>query len=78
MVLYGITLVPLDEEPKVADLRYLSIFYADDAVFDGSAQQSAHLLKPSMKRGPDRGYFPESAKSLFILDIPGQEEAVRK
>ena len=28
-----------------------------------------------MKRGPDRGYFPEPDKSLFILDTPGQEEA---
>ena len=28
-----------------------------------------------MKRGPDWGYFPEPAKSLFISDIPGQEAA---
>ena len=31
-----------------------------------------------MKRGPDRGYFPEPAKSLFILDTPGQEEAAKR
>ena len=31
-----------------------------------------------MKRGPDRGYFPELAKSLFILDTPGQGEAVKR
>ena len=31
-----------------------------------------------MKRGPDQGYFPEPAKSLFILDIPGQEEALKR
>ena len=30
-----------------------------------------------MKRGPDRGYFPDPAKALFILDTPGQEEAER-
>ena len=31
-----------------------------------------------MKRGPDRRYFPKPAKSLFILDTPGQEEAAKK
>ena len=31
-----------------------------------------------MKRGPDRGYFPETDKSLFILDNPGQEEAAKQ
>ena len=31
-----------------------------------------------MKRGPDRGYFPDPAKSLFILDTPGQEEVVKR
>ena len=28
-----------------------------------------------MKRGPDRGYFPEPAKSLLIPDTLEQEEA---
>ena len=31
-----------------------------------------------MKRGTDRGYFPKPAKSLFISDTPGQEEAVKR
>ena len=31
-----------------------------------------------MKREPDRGYFPESAKSLFISVTPGQEEAAKR
>ena len=31
-----------------------------------------------MKRGPDQGYFPEQAKSIFISDTPGQEEAARR
>ena len=39
---------------------------------------SAQLLKLLMKRGSDRGYFPDPAKSLFILDIPGQEEATMR
>ena len=39
MVLYGITLVPLAEELRLADLGLLSPFYANDAVFDGSERQ---------------------------------------
>ena len=71
MVLYGITLVPLDVELRAADSGLLSPFYAYDAAFDGLAQRSAQLLKLLMMRGPVQGYFPEPAKSLFILDTPG-------
>ena len=31
-----------------------------------------------MKMGPDRGYFPEPAKYLFISDIPGQETGAKR
>ena len=31
-----------------------------------------------MKRGPDQGYSPKPAKSLFILDKLGQEEAAKR
>ena len=55
MVLYGITLAPLAEEPRAADPGLLCPFYADDALFDGSAQHSVQLLKLLMKRGPDWG-----------------------
>ena len=72
MVLYGITLIPLVEELRATDPGLLSPFYADDAVFDGLVCRSAQLLKLLMKRGPDWGYFPETAKSLFILDNPCQ------
>ena len=66
MVLHGITLFPLAEEIRAANPGLLSLFYADDATFEDSARQSAQLLKLLMKRGPDREYFPELAKSLFI------------
>ena len=35
MILYGITLVPLTEELRAADLGLLSPFYVDDAAFEG-------------------------------------------
>ena len=78
MVLYGITLIPLVEDLRAADPGLLSPFYADDAAFDGSARCSAQLLKMLMKRGLDQRYFPESAKSLFISDTPGQEAGAKK
>ena len=78
MVLYGVTLVPLVEELGVEYLRLIFPFYADNTTFDGSSRQSAQLLNLLMERGPDRGYLPKPAKSLFIPDTPVQEEAARR
>ena len=78
IVLYGITLVPLGEELRAADLGLILPFYANDAAFDGSAGQSVQLLKLLMKRGPYWVYFPKPAKSLFISDAPVQEDAVKR
>ena len=78
MVLYGITLVPLAEDLRVADPGLPSPFYMDDAAFDGSAQRITELLKLLIKRGPDRVYFPKPAKYLFILDKLGQEAAAKQ
>ena len=76
--MYGITLIPLVEELRAADPGLLSLLYADDAAFDGLAQQSVQLLKLLMKRGPDQGYFPEPAKSLSISDTPEQEAGAKR
>ena len=78
VLLYGITLFPLTEELRVADLGLLFPFYTDDVDFDGSKRRSAQLLKLLMKRRPDHGYLPEPAKSLFFSDRPGQEEAGKR
>ena len=78
IIIYGITLVTLAKELIAADLGFLSPFYVDDAASNGSAQQSAQLLKLLMKRGTDRGYFTEPAKFLFILDTPVQDEAEKR
>ena len=77
MVLFSIALFPLTEELRAADPRFLSPFYVDDVVFDGSSRKITQLLKLLMDRGPDRKYFPDPAKSLFISDTPGQEEAAK-
>ena len=62
----------------MAEPGLLSPFYADAAEFDGLVQLSEQLLKLLMERGPDRGYLPKTAKSLFISDTTGQEEAARR
>ena len=78
MVLYEIILIPLAEELRAGNPGMLSPFYVDDVAFDSSARRSAQLLNMLMKRGPDRGYFPDLDKSLLILDTPGQEEASKR
>ena len=78
MVFYWISLVPLAEELRAADPGLLFPFYANDAAFYGSARRSAQLLKLLMRRGADRGYSPDPAKSLFISDNPGQDEAAKR
>ena len=65
MVLYGITLVPLAEELQDMDPTLLSPLYANDVVFYGSSWRSAAQIRLLMDRGPERGYFPEPAKSLL-------------
>ena len=78
VVMYGITLVPLTKELRAVDPGLLSSFNADDAAFYGFSGRSAQLLKVLMKRGPDRGYFPNLDRSLFISDTPGQEGVAKR
>ena len=70
MVLYGITHVPLAEELRDTDPTLFSTFYTDDAEFDRLARRSPAQLQLLMDQGPDRGYFPEPAKSLFVAENP--------
>ena len=78
MVLYGITIVTLEEELWVAGPGLLSPFYTKKAVFDRSNIRSAQIFNLLVEKGPEQGYFPELAKSLLIVNFPEQEEAARK
>eukprot|EP00957_Ditylum_brightwellii_P157897 12018946-Ditylum_brightwellii.AAC.1 len=64
MVTYGITLVPLAEQIRVANAEVMVPFYADDIALDGPVGRNAHQLKLLMGHGLDRGYFPEPDKSI--------------
>ena len=76
MVLYGIILVPLEEELQAIGLGILTFFYVKDASFGGLAKKRALLVKLLLEPGPDWEYFPEPDKSLFIVDSPTQEVEV--
>ena len=68
----------MSKELRASDSGFLSPFYADDAAFDGLARQNAHLLKLLIYRRTDHVYLPEPYKSLFISDIPSQEEGAKR
>ena len=76
--LYMITLFPLVWELQAADPGLLTPFYSDDAEFDGLVRTSVQLLKLLMERGPDREYFPEPDRLIFIEDSPEKEEAAKR
>ena len=67
VVLYMITLTPLAEDLRSADPGIISPFYADNAEFDGSDWRSARLMNILLEWGLDRGYLPDTTKSLFIV-----------
>ena len=74
VVFYGVTLSPLEEEPREADLGILSPFYAYYAELERRSAQ----LKAFNRKGTDQGCLPETAKSLFIADYLEQEEAAKR
>ena len=68
----------MDEEIRESDLVIITQIYAYNAAFDGSTRRSAQLLKLLVEKGLDFGYFLDPAKSLFIADLPYQEEAANQ
>ena len=75
MVIYGISLVPPEEDLWSADTYLLTYFYTDNAPFDGSVRRSAQILKLLMERGSDQGDLLDPSKSLFTTDLLDQEDA---
>ena len=60
MVLYGITLVPLEKDLQAEVPGLLTMFYANDVAFNGFAWRSAQFLKLLLNMGSDQGLFPRS------------------
>ena len=78
MVFYGITLIHLVEDLQAEYPRLLVPFYAYYIAFDILAGRSATVMEILLEKGPDKGYFSDPSKSLFISDLPDQEADSRK
>jgi hypothetical protein len=72
MVLYGLTLAPLTETLRTAVPAVSQCWYADDAAMAGAPHQVADAMTLLAHHGPQRGYYPEPAKSVVICppDLP--------
>ena len=66
MVLYGLALVPLAKRLRNAVPTLLQPWYADDSAMMGQAKDIATAMSLLLQHGPERGYFPEPAKSILI------------
>ena len=77
MVLYGLALVPLAATLRQAHPEVVQAWYADDGQLQGRSSRVAAAMIDLQRLGPERGYFPEPAKSIFVCnpeDRPGAEE----
>jgi hypothetical protein len=77
MILYGLALVPLAYTRRQAHPELVHAWYADDGQLQGRASKVAQAMHHLQRLGPERGYFPEPAKSIFVCDPedrPGAEE----
>jgi hypothetical protein len=76
MVLYGLALAPLTQtHPEV-----VHAWYADDGQLQGRSSRVAAAMIDLQRLGPERGYFSEPAKIIFVCypeDRPGAEERVQ-
>ena len=77
MLLYGITIIPMDEELWDSYPTLLAPLCVDDTSFCGLEIWSDIMVRLLLERGADWGYFPGLGKELFIADSPAQEEAMR-
>jgi hypothetical protein len=69
-------LVPLAKKLRQEHPEVVQAWYADNGLLKGRTSQVAAMTL-LQRLGPERGYFPEPAKSIFICspeDRPGAEE----
>ena len=72
MVLYGLALLPLAKSLRDAKPAVLQPWYADDMAMHGHVNDITDIMRLLLKEGPQRGYFPEPAKSICICDLQTQ------
>jgi hypothetical protein len=80
MVLYGLALVPLTKKLWQEHPEAVQAWYADNGLLKGRTSQVAGVMTPLQRLGPERGYFPEPAKSIYMYspeDWLGAEELLQ-
>ena len=70
MIAYSIWVLPLIRKLRNAHPRVNQPWYADDVGAGGTFQQILEHFWDLQARGPDRGYYPESTKSILVV-APG-------
>ena len=75
MVLYALALIPLAEELRAAVPTVMQPWYADDMAMAGRVDGIAACMTLLLKRDPDRGYYPEPAKSVLVVPAAEQTRA---
>ena len=70
MITYGIGVLPLNRELREAHPRVTQPWYADDAGAGVTFIDVQAHFQDLQARGPARGYYPESTKSILVV-APG-------
>jgi hypothetical protein len=68
MVLYGLALVLLADTLRQAHPEVVQAWYADDGQLQGRLLRVAQAMLHLQRLGPEWGYFPEPAKSIFVCN----------
>jgi hypothetical protein len=74
MILYALTLLPLAESLRRDVPQAIQPWYADDSAADGKVSEVAAVTRLLMQRGPTRGYFLNTAKSVVVCKPTDQAE----
>ena len=67
--------MPLDEGIPVAVPPAMQLWFADNLLSSGAAEDSAARLEYLCTHGPRYGYFPNLAKSWYIYKEADEERA---
>ena len=78
MLLYGLTMVPVAKRLHTEVPSVVQPWYADDAAMSGPCSHVATAMRLLEKIGPQRGYYPEPAKSIVVCPGDAKHEEAAK
>ncbi len=75
MILYGLALVPLADTLRRQHPETVQAWYANDGILEGRSSKVAAAMLLLQRLGPERAYFPEPTKSIFVCSPDDREAA---